>query len=205
MRSWPPPPCPEDAVIWGMATSCHRGHLLLVTVGQGSSLPAAGRPSQAFSHGLPLHITSLGDVLMSVGDDTRPSPGRGSRDTLGTDQQGAPRRCHQDNFGTYPYGTPRRCHQDTRGTHEHPLGDTTPAPPPDIFSLGGQGTPPKLSAAFSQSRSSPQGLQHIPSQQLSPSPTRGLYPWRIHIPPLSSSRQKACLCVIHPLTFSQEL
>lgn len=177
------PPCPEDAVIWGMATSCHRGHLLLVTVGQGSSLSAAGHPPQAFSHGLPLHITSLGDVLMSLGDATRPSPGRGSRDTLGTDQQGAPRRCHQD----------------THGTHEHPLGDTTPAPSLDIFSLGGQGTPQKLSAASSQ------GLQHIPSQQLSPSPTRGLDPRHIHIPPPSSSRQKACLCVIHPLTFSQEL
>lgn len=128
MRSWPAPPCPGDAVIWGMATSCHRGHLLLVTVGQGSSLSAAGHPPQAFSHGLPLHITSLGDVLTSLGDATRPSPRRGSRDTLGTDQQGAPRRCHQD----------------THGTHEHPLGDTTPAPH-RTFSLWGSKVPPQNS------------------------------------------------------------
>lgn len=157
------PPCPEDAVIWGMATSCHRGHLLLVTVGQGSSLSAAGHPSQAFRHGLPLHITSLGDVLMSLGDATRPSPGRGSRDTLGTDQQGAPRRCHQDNFGPYQYSTPRRCHQDTHGTHEHPLRDTTPAPH-STFSPWGAKVPPQSSPQpFPKAGAHPKGCSTSPA------------------------------------------
>lgn len=142
-----------------MATSCHRGHLLLVTVGQGSSLPAAGRPSQAFSHGLPLHITFLGDILMSVGDDTRPSPGRGSRDTLGTDQQGTPRRCHQDNFGT----------------HEHPLGDTTPAPPGHFLSGGPRYPPKALRSLFPKQELTPRAAAH-PQPAAEPQSHQGSVP-----------------------------